>query len=248
MGRLPDVVPYWYVGNYHLAAFNTSFLTSSLDQRGPAAVRREQRHGLRWRQLVQRRWILRRRWRWRRWRQPDRRPARKLVASRGRSGECPRARATKRCWSYERDLRAPSLKCRSRPNSVIAPNPGSRMPTPTAGSVSRSSTGGSARSSPLTPARSSTRPSTVLCKYRLPPERSAPTPPTNHWSDPRLVTRPGAARPQWRTFSVLPLALRPRSGLRPVDARDVRTSGSGQVVQLSADLFDRVRAGRHLGR
>jgi uncharacterized membrane protein YgcG len=30
MGRLPDVVPYWYVGNYHLAAFNTSFLTSSL--------------------------------------------------------------------------------------------------------------------------------------------------------------------------------------------------------------------------
>jgi uncharacterized protein (TIGR04222 family) len=30
MGRLPDVVPYWFVGNYHLAAFNTSFLTSSL--------------------------------------------------------------------------------------------------------------------------------------------------------------------------------------------------------------------------
>ncbi len=30
MGRLPDVVPYWYVGNYHLAAFNASFLTSSL--------------------------------------------------------------------------------------------------------------------------------------------------------------------------------------------------------------------------
>ena len=30
MGRLPDVVPYWYVGNYHLAAFNTAFLTSSL--------------------------------------------------------------------------------------------------------------------------------------------------------------------------------------------------------------------------
>jgi uncharacterized protein (TIGR04222 family) len=30
MGRLPDMVPYWYVGNYHLAAFNTSFLTSSL--------------------------------------------------------------------------------------------------------------------------------------------------------------------------------------------------------------------------
>jgi uncharacterized membrane protein len=30
MGRLPDVIPYWYVGNYHLAAFNTAFLTSSL--------------------------------------------------------------------------------------------------------------------------------------------------------------------------------------------------------------------------
>jgi uncharacterized protein (TIGR04222 family) len=30
MGRLPDIVPYWFVGNYHLAAFNTSFLTSSL--------------------------------------------------------------------------------------------------------------------------------------------------------------------------------------------------------------------------
>ena len=30
MGRLPDVTPYWYVGNYHLGAFNTSFLTSSL--------------------------------------------------------------------------------------------------------------------------------------------------------------------------------------------------------------------------
>jgi uncharacterized membrane protein YgcG len=31
MGRLPDVVPYWYVGNiYYLSAFNTGFLTSSL--------------------------------------------------------------------------------------------------------------------------------------------------------------------------------------------------------------------------
>ncbi|HZA32527.1 MAG TPA: DUF2207 domain-containing protein [Propionibacteriaceae bacterium] len=30
MGRLPDVTPYWYVGNYHLAAFNTAFITSSL--------------------------------------------------------------------------------------------------------------------------------------------------------------------------------------------------------------------------
>jgi uncharacterized membrane protein YgcG len=30
MGRLPDAVPYWYVGSYHLAAFNTGFLTSSL--------------------------------------------------------------------------------------------------------------------------------------------------------------------------------------------------------------------------
>ena len=30
MGRLPDAVPYWYVGNYHLAAFNTAFITNSL--------------------------------------------------------------------------------------------------------------------------------------------------------------------------------------------------------------------------
>ena len=30
MGRLPNAVPYWYVGNYNLAAFNTGFLTSSL--------------------------------------------------------------------------------------------------------------------------------------------------------------------------------------------------------------------------
>jgi uncharacterized membrane protein YgcG len=30
MGRLPDVTPYWYVGNYQMNAFNTAFLTSSL--------------------------------------------------------------------------------------------------------------------------------------------------------------------------------------------------------------------------
>jgi uncharacterized membrane protein YgcG len=31
MGRIPDVMPYWYVGNiYSLSAFNTGFLTSSL--------------------------------------------------------------------------------------------------------------------------------------------------------------------------------------------------------------------------
>ena len=30
MGRLPNAMPYWYVGNYNLAAFNTAFLTSSL--------------------------------------------------------------------------------------------------------------------------------------------------------------------------------------------------------------------------
>ena len=30
MGRLPNETPYWYVGNYQLAAFNTAFLTSSL--------------------------------------------------------------------------------------------------------------------------------------------------------------------------------------------------------------------------
>ena len=30
MGRLPDQVPYWYTGNYSMAYFNTSFLTSNL--------------------------------------------------------------------------------------------------------------------------------------------------------------------------------------------------------------------------
>ncbi|HEY5980539.1 MAG TPA: DUF2207 domain-containing protein [Microlunatus sp.] len=30
MGRLPNEVPYWYVGTYNMAAFNTGFLTSSL--------------------------------------------------------------------------------------------------------------------------------------------------------------------------------------------------------------------------
>lgn len=30
MGRLPNETPYWYYGNYSLAAFNTGFLTSSL--------------------------------------------------------------------------------------------------------------------------------------------------------------------------------------------------------------------------
>jgi uncharacterized membrane protein YgcG len=30
MGRLPNQTPYWYVGNYQMTAFNTSFLTSSL--------------------------------------------------------------------------------------------------------------------------------------------------------------------------------------------------------------------------
>jgi uncharacterized membrane protein YgcG len=30
MGRLPDVTPYWYIGNYHLGAFNAAFITSSL--------------------------------------------------------------------------------------------------------------------------------------------------------------------------------------------------------------------------
>ena len=29
-GRIPDQTPYWYYGNYHLAAFNTGFLTSTL--------------------------------------------------------------------------------------------------------------------------------------------------------------------------------------------------------------------------
>ncbi|HVD78902.1 MAG TPA: DUF2207 domain-containing protein [Propionibacteriaceae bacterium] len=30
MGRLPNETPYWYIGNYQMAAFNTLFLTSSL--------------------------------------------------------------------------------------------------------------------------------------------------------------------------------------------------------------------------
>ena len=30
MGRLPNETPYWYIGNYQMSAFNTSFLTSSL--------------------------------------------------------------------------------------------------------------------------------------------------------------------------------------------------------------------------
>jgi len=30
MGRLPNETPYWYIGNYPMTAFNTSFLTSSL--------------------------------------------------------------------------------------------------------------------------------------------------------------------------------------------------------------------------
>ena len=30
MGRLPDTVPYWYVGNYHMSSFNTGFVTGSL--------------------------------------------------------------------------------------------------------------------------------------------------------------------------------------------------------------------------
>lgn len=30
MGRLPNEAPYWYVGNYNMAAFNAGFLTSSL--------------------------------------------------------------------------------------------------------------------------------------------------------------------------------------------------------------------------
>jgi uncharacterized protein (TIGR04222 family) len=30
MGRVPNETPYWYIGNYQMAAFNTAFLTSSL--------------------------------------------------------------------------------------------------------------------------------------------------------------------------------------------------------------------------
>ena len=55
MGRLPNATPYWYVGNYHMAAFNTSFLTSSLTTAATPAPLREQRHRVRRRQLVRRR-------------------------------------------------------------------------------------------------------------------------------------------------------------------------------------------------
>ena len=64
MGRLPDATPYWYVGNYHIAAFNTGFLTSSLTSAAdPGALGGQQRQRLRRRQLVRRRRVLRRRWR-----------------------------------------------------------------------------------------------------------------------------------------------------------------------------------------
>ena len=70
MGRLPDATPYWYVGNYHMGAFNTGFLTSSLTTAAtPAPSVGQQRHRLRRRQLVRRRRVLRRRWRRRRRRQ-----------------------------------------------------------------------------------------------------------------------------------------------------------------------------------
>ena len=62
----PNEVPYWYVGNYNMAAFNTSFITSSLTTRGHSgAVGGQQWHRLRRWQLVRRRRLLRRR-RWRR--------------------------------------------------------------------------------------------------------------------------------------------------------------------------------------
>ncbi len=68
MGRLPNATPYWYVGNYNMAGFNTGFLTSSLTSAAtPGPVGGQQRHRLRRRQLVRRRRLLRRRRR-RRWR------------------------------------------------------------------------------------------------------------------------------------------------------------------------------------
>ena len=70
MGRLPNDTPYWYAGNYNMAAFNTGFLTSSLTSAAtPAPVGGQQRHRLRRRQLVRRRRLLRRRRRRRRRRQ-----------------------------------------------------------------------------------------------------------------------------------------------------------------------------------
>ena len=67
MGRLPNATPYWYYGNYNMAAFNTGFLTSSLTSAAtPVPVVGQQRHRVRRRQLLQRRRLLRWRRRWRR--------------------------------------------------------------------------------------------------------------------------------------------------------------------------------------
>ena len=65
MGRLPNATPYWYVGNYNMAAFNTGFLTSSLATAAtPAPSSGQQRHRFRRRQLVRRWRVLRGRRRW----------------------------------------------------------------------------------------------------------------------------------------------------------------------------------------
>ena len=53
MGRLPDVTPYWYIGSYHLGAFNTAFITSSLTSAAtPRSVVGQRRHWLWRRQLI----------------------------------------------------------------------------------------------------------------------------------------------------------------------------------------------------
>ena len=66
MGRLPNETPYWYIGNYQMAAFNTAFLTSSLTSAAtPVALVRRRRHRVWRRQLLRWRWLLRR-WRRRR--------------------------------------------------------------------------------------------------------------------------------------------------------------------------------------
>jgi hypothetical protein len=40
MGRLPNETPYWYIGNYQMAAFNTAFLTSNLTSAATPVLQR----------------------------------------------------------------------------------------------------------------------------------------------------------------------------------------------------------------
>ena len=148
---------------------------------------------------------------------------------------------------HERDLRAPkSPKCRSRPNSVIVPNPGSRRPTPTGGSVSPSSTSGSARSSPRSPQRAQRgllrpgpNPDLVPGARRTPRYQPLVRPETRQQA--------GRGVAAVAHFSVFFFWLFGPGLVYALSTRDVRAQEAA-VVQLPVDLFDRVRAGRHSGR